>query len=373
MNSQPNYSHRNGKTEFYRFFFCIAILLFHAEKYIIGEPSFTNGVHVSLFSHGAMGCEFFFIVSGFLMAKSIYKKQSCNEVTQSAQEAVGEWFGFIKKKYTDFFPAHSIAFVIALLTLAVSRGYGVRGFVKYAFDSVPSFFLVQMTGVNYSSPNHVEWYISCMFIAIALLYPVCRKYYYQFTRYFSWLGAAIIIGYLIYTEGCLTGVTSWTGICYRSLLRALAEIALGTTAFELSKYMAKRNWSSFQRLILTIAELFCFILTVLLLILTFPEKYEIYALASIFLLVTIAFSEVTYGSKLFNNRIFYFLGKLSLPIYLGQLSAVYIVNYFFVSYSQKSMIVFTVLFAFAIAAIIYAGGQIIKKILQRMRKLQKVL
>lgn len=64
---------KNGKIEFYRFIFCIAILLFHMQKYLLGEASLTNGIHFALFPHGAMGVEFFFLLSGFLMAKSVYK------------------------------------------------------------------------------------------------------------------------------------------------------------------------------------------------------------------------------------------------------------------------------------------------------------
>lgn len=65
---------RNGKIELLRFIFCMAVLLFHCEKYVLGEPSLEKGYHLSLFCHGSMGVEFFFLVSGFLMAKSISKK-----------------------------------------------------------------------------------------------------------------------------------------------------------------------------------------------------------------------------------------------------------------------------------------------------------
>ncbi|MGN1114583.1 MAG: acyltransferase family protein [Oscillospiraceae bacterium] len=357
---------RNGKIELYRFIFCIGILLFHAAKYIIGEPSFKNGIHISLFSHGAMGCEFFFVVSGYLMAKSIYKKLNSNPVENDKPRAT-QYLSFIKKKYTDIFPEHSVAFIIAIICFSISEGYNIIKFLKYSIDCIPGFFLIQMTGIKFSNPNHVEWYISCMLIAMSIIYPICYRWYYRFTRYFSWLGAILILGYMIYTGDGLTGVSVWTGVCFRSLLRAIAEISLGASAFELSRYISKKQWSKYQRVMLTLTELFCFIGTMIYMIMTFPKKYDIYALAFIFVIVTVAFSQVTYGSHLFNNRVCYFLGKLSLPVYLGQLSAIYIVNGFFSSYSHTHMILLVVLLSFAFAAVIYAGGKALRNIVNKLK------
>ena len=72
---------RNGKIEFFRFFFSIAVLLFHLEKYILGESKCGGDIGLSLFVHGAMGVEFFFLVSGFLMAKSAQKVYANNTMS----------------------------------------------------------------------------------------------------------------------------------------------------------------------------------------------------------------------------------------------------------------------------------------------------
>ena len=63
---------RNGTIDILRFLFCIGILLFHIEKYIFEEPSLKNGIHFDFFPHGSIGVEFFFLVTGWLMAKSIF-------------------------------------------------------------------------------------------------------------------------------------------------------------------------------------------------------------------------------------------------------------------------------------------------------------
>lgn len=76
MEADMVYSKKNGTIELLRFIFCMDILLFHIEKYIFGEPSLKNGIHVAFFPHGAIGVEFFFLLSGCLMAKSIFEIKS---------------------------------------------------------------------------------------------------------------------------------------------------------------------------------------------------------------------------------------------------------------------------------------------------------
>ena len=61
----------NGQIELLRFLFCMAVLFFHAEKYFLGEPSSLGGFKPYFFVHGAVGVEFFFVCSGFFMARSI--------------------------------------------------------------------------------------------------------------------------------------------------------------------------------------------------------------------------------------------------------------------------------------------------------------
>lgn len=362
-------SGKNGKIELLRFLFCMTVLLFHAEKYTFGEPSLKNGIHFALFPHGSIGVEFFFVLSGFLMAKSIFKKVE----TQAApleREGAGknaallsaEYPAFIIHKYTSIFPEHLIAFVIAVCAYVFSKGFGITRIIKYVIDSIPNLLLIQMSGISLSNPNHVEWYISCMLIAMAIIYPICRKYYYYFTRYFAPLCSLLILGYMVQTTGALTGVSTWMGICYKSLLRAIAEVALGTTAFELSRYIMKYPFSKNQRILLTLAEAVSVALSMLFVMMTFSKKYEVYVLGLMIVLIALSFSQVTCGSDLFNNKFCYYLGSLSLPVYLGQISAVYLVQGFMADYEKGYQYLTVVILTFVFAYIIMFGGKILRKV-----------
>lgn len=352
-------SSRNGKVELLRFVFCICVLMFHIQKYLVGEPKLDR-IDLAVFPHGAMGVEFFFLLSGFFMAKSIDKKRKADP--ENANKFTGsEGIAFIKHKYMSIFPQHIVAFAITFIIYAITKEFSLFESVSKLVDSLPSMFLVQMTGINYTSPNHIEWYISCMLVALAVLYPLCKKYYDVFTKYIAPIGALLLFGYMIYTTKSLTGVMKWNGICYKSMLRAFGEVALGTTAYEFSKWLSTRELSKKGKLFLTLCELGCFAGSMMYVMMTFTKKYEIYVLVLLFFMVSIIFSGKTYGSDIFNNKFCLFLGKFSLPVYLGQLAAIYIGTSYLTEYNVAVAFSMIVAMTFVFALVIMLLGDFLNK------------
>ena len=91
---------------------------------------------------------------------------------------------------------------------------------------------------------------------------------------------------------------------------------------------------------------------------TFPKKYEFYLLAAITLLIVISFSNVTWGSRLAQNRLNLFLGKLSLPIYLSQISGIRLAQYLLPQGSQRTQLVaaFLLTLLLSLATLLLAKG-----------------
>ena len=354
-------SKKNGKIEFYRFLFCIFVLFFHIQKYILKPSLQDSGIHLAFFLHGSIGVEFFFVLSGFLMAKSVNASRS-----NSTKPIASRCLSFMKRKYRSVFPYHCIAFVLVFLSLILTDdSYQSQPILKL-IDSIPNFFLVEMTGISFSNPNHIEWYLSCMLIAMAIIYPILLKFYDSFTHYFAPLFALLICGYIIYTTGSLTGVSVWMGICYKSLWRAMAEISLGTFAFEFSKQLSSRSFTKRSRFFLTVSEIFCLLMTTIFVMTTLPIKYEIYALIAVFFIISISFSEQSYGTKLFNHKFVYFLGKLSLPIYLAQIAAINLDIAYFYSYRFLIQMLITIVLTFLLAIpVLFLGNALLKHFVGR--------
>ncbi|SEK44271.1 acyltransferase family protein [Ruminococcus albus] len=347
---------RNGKIELYRFIFSMYVLFFHIGKYLLPPQKFTGGLDVGFFRHGAMGVEFFFLVSGWLMAASVSKKLAAKAEGEKAF-VPKEGLDFLKRKYLSLMPQHLPAFAIAFAVYTYTRELRPIATVKAFADSIPNLFLIQMSGANFTNPNHLEWYISAMLIAMAILYPILTKYYDAFAKYIAPLAALLICGYLIYTDKKLTGVTTWTGICFKAVLRAVAEVALGFTSFELSAYMKKKQFTTAQKVLLTLTEFGCLAGVSLYVISLLPTKYELYCLVLLFIMVTLAFSGVTCGTKALSNGFFCFLGKLSLPIYLSQIAAIDLTAARYSYKSSEDRIITALIFTAVFTAITFAAGE----------------
>lgn len=364
---KPKKAKKNGEIEFLRFVFCMAVLLFHCQKYVIGEPDCGKGYHISLFCHGAMGVEFFFLVSGVLMAKSAYRKKTEGCTQPLAEDA----FQFLKHKYLSIFPMHAMAFILAFFSYTLSGHMNWLKTVASAIESIPALFLVQMTGMGILSPNHITWYLSCMFIAMALLYPLCRKYYDMFTHYIAPVTAILLLGFCMKTTGRLTGVQKWTGICYKSVFRAVIEISLGAAAFEIARMLSEKKLTKAAKIWITITEIVLFVCSMVYCIGTFPYKWEEVELFAILLLVIIAFSGQSCGTGLFDHAVFYYLGRLSLPLYLAQVSSINIVTGFFKKWPAYRQILVIVAATFVTAWLLLWIDIKIRGILKSRKKLRQ--
>ncbi|MGN0517229.1 MAG: acyltransferase family protein [Acutalibacteraceae bacterium] len=350
---------RNGKIEFLRFIFCMSVLLFHFNQYIMDKLSFSNKGKITFFSHGAIAVEFFFFVSGYLMAKSIFKRidTPCN-----SRELSKDYVSFIYHKYMSVFPQNAVAFVITCVAFLLYEFNKKSSVLLYIFSAIPNFLMIDITGIRYRRPNGVNWYISAMLIAMMIIYPLCKKFYYTFTRYFAPLSAILILGWLTYTQSNLTSPHTWLGLCFTGLIRAIAEISLGTTCFEISRYIQSIDLDKGKRILLTLLEIGTFAIICLYIVSDLSKKYDAMIAMLLFVLVFLAFSGVSYGSGLFNNKLCYFLGKTSLPIYLSHSAAIYIVRNNMADSRTLVKLAAVLAFTAIISVFVYFGGMILSKL-----------
>ena len=77
MNGQTSAKQKNGSVELLRFVFTSIVIFFHINLDLWDQKKVVaviRDVPVTFFSHGNIGVEFFFIVTGWLMAKTIYSR-----------------------------------------------------------------------------------------------------------------------------------------------------------------------------------------------------------------------------------------------------------------------------------------------------------
>lgn len=365
---------RNGTLEFMRFIFCMTILFFHIGKYTYGSPSLSKGVFLALFPHGAMGVEFFFLLTGVFLAQSLDKQLQRAEKKTNVLADTGKYFW---KKYTSTFPQHIVAFAVLFGVMAlIHRDMPNWSALERFHGALPNLFLIQMTGLMGSPLNHIEWYLSAMLIAIIIVYFLCRLNFKVVTRY---VAPVVSIGLLVWMcceFPSLTGVTRPMYIgsdlfIFKGNIRAIAEILLGTFVYSLGRYGLSTlddKAGKPVRIVLTVLEWVMYIGAVVITLLTLPYGWEYGALAFIFGGVLLSYSGLTYSGKLFDNELCYFLGKITLPVYLSQLSAIYVTNYYLKDYDNGFKVWVIVVLTVISSAITMLAGDAVAKLFTKKNK-----
>jgi peptidoglycan/LPS O-acetylase OafA/YrhL len=345
---------KNGKIELLRFLFSIGVLWFHIEKYISGQVALQKGIHISFFAYGSMGVEFFFLVSGFLMAASVYYAKD----RQKELPLGTATFQFVKNKFVSLLPMRLIVFVLLFAATIACEAWNVTTVIKKLVSYIPGFLLVQMSGFGASYINHIEWFLSAMLIGMFILYPLLRKNFDVASKIIAPLVSILILGYMFQNFGRLTGVNAWEGLVYRPMLRGIAELSLGVVCFVICQSLKNAKLSGIQRLAFTGFEAACWFAAFAMMMLTLPRKYEFSILLFIAAGTTCSFSNLSYGAKWFDNKLCFYLGKLSLPIYLCQLIPITVVPKYlrFLSVTQQMLVCFAATIVLAVATMYGANA-----------------
>lgn len=104
-----NDTQKNGELEFFRFLFSIIIVLHHS-RYLVGDKN-------CVLLGGALAVEFFFILSGCLMAQSIEEERIHHADTSYIGK---DTFLFLKRKVKGFFPQILFAWITAFIVTAIA-------------------------------------------------------------------------------------------------------------------------------------------------------------------------------------------------------------------------------------------------------------
>lgn len=312
-------THKNGKIELLRFVFCLCILMFHLTLDIWDGVTPLTSKYFSFFEQGAMGVEFFFLTTGFLLAKTVQKQRAEQAMPLTQDGLANETLRFLWRKVRGILPYH-VTFC-AMMALYLFLTYD-EGKLTALFNRLPNLLFLQRTGLsgNAASFLSVEWYISSMLIALVLLYPLCRHWYPMFSKVIAPFAGIMIAGYLIYQEGMLTGTTYWNGFTFTCNLRAIAEICLGVGCFRACEALRAQTFSPAQKLLISLSEGLLYALVLLFTCSHCQDSYQGRVLLMLCIAVTLSFSEqgLLGQSKLFNNGVCRFLGAISLPVYLFQ-------------------------------------------------------
>ena len=299
---------RNNLVELARFLFSLLVVGYHVQMTWAGDG-------LQFFAGGALAVEFFFLISGYFLARSIEKINA-----KEQHRLLPETGRFMWGKIKSILPVHIVA-IIAVIIVILATKLGEAGGI--ILKGMPSIFLVQMAVVwDGSFANALivpEWYLSAMLITMLFMVPIALLLRKKMKGVFVTL---ILVGIIIVALVICGFATHWAmpqNFVYD--LRAWGEMCVGMFAYYLATFIAKKEIKQTASKVLPIVEIALYIIPFVFGFVPFPADYAyitmIVAVVCVFGAISITFSGK--GLQIKNTRLnaaFGYLGGISLAIYL---------------------------------------------------------
>lgn len=333
-------SRYNGAIDFWKFIFCLVILIYHVGEYFgTGDYPFRWGMY---------SVEFFFVVSGYFMCISADKKKDC-VTTQLGTET----FRFIMNKLSKIYPVYLFAFSLSFAKWFLYSGLeqlrleGLIAFTKSILWMLPDFFMTFMSGYEGKVIIRITWYISAMFIAMLVIYPLLRKYKDSYQMIVAPLVVLFFTGYLANTTH-YNGIMQYEIFMTHGVMRAFIGLNLGCLVYTFSKFLARQSFTKLSSVLLAIAEYTGYGLILFLMQYGGADGAYIINIC-LFFTVAITASRQSVSAPLFNQRFCSVFGKMSLYVYLCQSPARALVKQWNAEFSYRQSFVYIVILSFGFA------------------------
>ena len=312
-------SNRNNLVELERFIYSIIVVGYHVQS------SFLRNNNSNFFENGSNAVEFFFLVSGYFMARSIEKINS-----KENPNIFMETICFMKNKIKSLLPTHIISNIMMIIYILINQSPSMG---KSLLNGLPSLFFLQMVVVWNNSYlqafNIPEWYISTMLLCMLIIVPISLLLRKKMNLFY-----VILILFLI-----MSIIALITGICTKWSIpenfmfdvRGWLEMCSGMFAFCFSNYIKNKTFNNSFSLMLKIIEIVCYSVPVILGFAPINIKYleTIQTFTVLFTFIGLSITFANKGVVIENEKInwfFGYLGIISLPIYMFQTIVVF---YFF--------------------------------------------
>lgn len=307
---------RNGVIDIAKFVFAVAIVLCHSNILIPGQGNIMKG--------GYLAVEFFFIVSGCLMARSAHKAEPFDVNTIGS-----ETLGFIWRKIKNVFWYYSIGFILSFCVLQYLNQH-TRNF-RYSFLT----FIRIGTAAGLGNDDILgdAWYISAMILAMFFIYPIYRYRENVFTYIIAPIISVFAYGYLFQNYGKVATL-DWLGVGTAGLLRAFAGISLGCISYAISTNINKEGKKEYALTFIEIAGYLISLLYMQMMPYGICNDFTIIGVMAIS--ISISFSGKSFLNHILTN-VSAFWPEFSLALYMGHyaIRPLIIECKYFVTYEEK--------------------------------------
>lgn len=302
---------RNGEIDFLRFIFMLIVVLRHLTEEICPQ--------------GNISVEFFFTLSGFLMAR--HAERITENCTMNLDRIADETWLFLRGKVASFYRYYLMSYFLVVLYNCLLLHNGLMTIIKNLFGSIPTLSLT-FFALNYDTASFyagATWYLSAMLIAMLILYPILLRNYRFAIKIIFPLIAIFILGYEQAVTGTIHYWKEWAGITRFGILRAVSEISFGATLFHFASLITQNqsllNKSNrlFIKCIFTSVKLTCYLVVIVFSHKYFfgmklDREYQLHCLILCGVGIIMSFCDIGYCIP--DSKLTRYLGKISVPVFV---------------------------------------------------------
>lgn len=293
---------RFGKISLYKFLFSIMIIVFH-----VGNVLDYNKFKFN-FGSGSIAVDFFFVVSGFFFCRKYVNYKVKNSVGEDS-------FNYFINRTNRF-----IKYIIILLIIAIPFSIFC---LKFNFTSLINAFYKLLYIPHHTKCGSeifgITWYIVAMILAESMLFPFLIKYKKEFVYIISPIIIILLGSYLLIRYGHFATPWKMGTILYKGILRSIFEINIGMYLYLISEKISNVKFTKLSKILLLLFEIAGYLsIFVLVNLNNAHRRFDVLMLIIISICILISTNKNMYLYNFCNNKLFYFLEKLSLPMYIYQ-------------------------------------------------------
>lgn len=236
------------------------------------------------------------------MAQSIAKQ---SEATLN----INQTWSFIWKKLKPILLYHLIVNAAMLLAKIVFRHPSVEEIV----GGFSSFFFMPVLGFNgHGWLLGAEWYIGYMLFAMIVIYPFLRRWLSIIVDYVAPICGFFLFGYLASKYGSVMETDR--------MIRAFGGLLLGIAAYGITRKINWNHLKGVKRYILGAYPVIIIVAYIFYMNSNLMRDMQPFMVILIWSALIVTFSEKGFfsGKKILNNSFIYWLGTISLPVYMVQ-------------------------------------------------------
>lgn len=303
---------RSRSMDFYRFVSAVLILCYHCNFFLFDNTEY--------FATSYLLVELFFLLSGFLMCRSIRRRGPVSD-----PEGATLWY--VKSRLRQLYPHHLFSWlIIAAIGLFVTGEFTAGELLVKGW---PELLLVNIFGfVRGGSINIVCWYLSALLFASAIACYLMLKNEKLFLNLLAPLLMVILYGCLYDGKGSLAATIVFTRYArFYGFFRAVADVFAGCLAWKLYERWQQKSLRH-ETLWATLYEAAVFV-AVGVSVIRHPGLYDFYYVPLFFFFIISVFRGKSFFSRLLDNPLSGVLGTVSYAFYLNNLIVILPYRYFF--------------------------------------------